>query len=81
MAMDVLAVPVKASERRESGLQDLKLLGKLWPYMKAYKKSLLVSFILLPVIALAEMGQTFVIRFAIDGPIKVGDLHAANCRG
>ena len=75
MAMDVLAVPVKASERRESGLQDLKLLGKLWPYMKAYKKSLLVSFILLPVIALAEMGQTFVIRFAIDGPIKVGDLH------
>jgi len=75
MAMDVLAAPVKASERRESGLQDLKLLGKLWPYMKAYKKSLLISFILLPVIALAEMGQTFVIRFAIDGPIKAGDLH------
>ncbi len=74
MSMDVLAVPVKASERRESGLQDLKLLGKLWPYMKAYKKSLLISFILLPVIALAEMGQTFVIRFAIDGPIKAGDI-------
>jgi len=72
--MDVLAVPVKASERRESGLKDLKLLGKLWPYMKPYKKSLMIAFWLLPLISLAEMGQTFLIRFAIDGPIKAGDL-------
>jgi ATP-binding cassette subfamily B protein len=74
MSMDVLAVPVKASERRESGLKDLKLLGKLWPYMKPYKKSLMIAFWLLPLISLAEMGQTFLIRFAIDGPIKAGDL-------
>lgn len=72
--MDVLSVPVKASERRESGLKDLKLLGKLWPYMKTYKKSLMIAFWLLPLISLAEMGQTFLIRFAIDGPIKAGDL-------
>jgi ATP-binding cassette, subfamily B, multidrug efflux pump len=72
--MDVLAASVKASERSESGLKDLKLLGKLWPYMRAYKKSLLISFILLPVIALVEIGQTFLIRFAIDGPIKAGDI-------
>lgn len=74
MSMDVLSVPVKASERRESGLKDLKLLGKLWPYMKLYKKSLMIAFWLLPLIALAEMGQTFLIRFAIDGPIKSGNL-------
>jgi ATP-binding cassette, subfamily B, multidrug efflux pump len=74
MAMDVLSVPVKASERRESGLKDLKLMGKLWPYMKVYKRSLLIAFCLLPVISLAEMGQTFLIRFAIDGPIKEGNL-------
>lgn len=74
MSMDVLSVPVKASERRESGLKDLKLLGKLWPYMRTYKQSLMLSFLLLPVISLAEMGQTFLIRFAIDGPIKAGNL-------
>lgn len=75
MSMDVLAVPVKAAERRESGLKDIKLLGKLWPYMRVYKKSLLISLLLLPVISLAEMGQTFLIRFAIDGPIKAGNLN------
>lgn len=74
MAMDVLSAATKASERHESGLKDLKLLGKLWPYMAKYKRSLTIAFILLPVIALAEMGQTFVIRFAIDGPIKSGNL-------
>ncbi len=75
MSMDVLAVPVKASERRESGLKDLKLLGKLWPYMRVYKKSLIISLLLLPVISLVEMGQTFIIRFAIDGPIRAGQLN------
>ncbi|WP_303675192.1 ABC transporter ATP-binding protein [Vampirovibrio chlorellavorus] len=74
MSMDVLAVPVKASERRESGLKDLMLLGKLWPYMRVYKKSLLISLLLLPIISLVEMGQTFIIRFAIDGPIRAGQL-------
>lgn len=74
MSMDVLSVPVKASERRESGLKDLMLMGKLWPYMKVYKRSLTIAFVLLPVISLAEMGQTFLIRFAIDGPIKSGNL-------
>lgn len=74
MSMDVLALPVKAAERRESGLKDIMLLGKLWPYMRVYKKSLLISLLLLPVISLAEMGQTFLIRFAIDGPIRSGNL-------
>lgn len=74
MSMDILSTPVKATERRESGLKDLMLFGKLWPYMRTYKKSLMLSLVLLPVIALAEMGQTFLIRFAIDGPIKAGNL-------
>jgi ATP-binding cassette subfamily B protein len=75
MSMDVMALPVKAAERRESGLKDLMLLGKLWPYMRVYKKSLFLSLLLLPVISLVEMGQTFVIRFAIDGPIRAGQLN------
>jgi ATP-binding cassette subfamily B multidrug efflux pump len=74
MAMDVLATPVKATERRESGLKDFKLMAKLWPYMRVYKKSLLTAFVLLPIIAGAEMGQTFLVRYAIDGPIKAGNL-------
>jgi ATP-binding cassette subfamily B protein len=74
MSMDVLSMPVKASERRESGLKDLILMGKLWPYMRNYKRSLTIAFVLLPIISLAEMGQTFLIRFAIDGPIKTGNL-------
>ena len=72
--MDVLSTGLKASERQESGLQDFKLLGKLWPYMVRYKHSLFIAFILLPIISLAEMGQTFMIRLAIDGPIKAGHL-------
>jgi ATP-binding cassette subfamily B multidrug efflux pump len=74
MSMDVLSVPVKAHERRESGLQDLKLMAKLWPYMRVYKKSLFIAFVLLPLISIAEMGQTFMVRYAIDGPIKAGNL-------
>lgn len=74
MSMDVLANPVKAHERRESGLKDFKLLAKLWPYMRVYKKSLIIAFVLLPLIAVAEMGQTFLVRYAIDGPIKAGNL-------
>jgi ATP-binding cassette subfamily B protein len=72
--MDILSTATKASERHESGLKDFKLLGKLWPYMAKYKQSLLIAFILLPVISLAEMGQTFLVRYAIDGPIKAGNL-------
>jgi ATP-binding cassette subfamily B multidrug efflux pump len=73
MAMDILSTATKASERHESGLKDFKLLGKLWPYMARYQRSLLIAFILLPVISLAEMGQTFLVRYAIDGPIKAGN--------
>jgi ATP-binding cassette subfamily B multidrug efflux pump len=73
MSMDILSTAVKASERRESGLKDFMLLGKLWPYMRVYKKSLFLAFVLLPIIAAAEMGQTFLVRYAIDGPIKAGD--------
>jgi len=74
MSMDILSNPVKANERQESGLRDFKLLAKLWPYMRVYKKSLFIAFILLPIIAGAEMGQTFLIRYAIDGPIKAGNM-------
>ncbi len=74
MSMDVLSAPLKASERRESGLKDLKLLGRLWPFMRPYKKALILSFAFLPLISLAEMGQTFIFRFAIDNPIKNGNL-------
>lgn len=71
--MDILSTVVHASERQESGLHDLKLLGKLWPYMTRHKRSLFIAFALLPIISGAEMGQTFLIRYAIDGPIKNGN--------
>lgn len=72
--MDILTSAIPPSERHESGLKDFKLLGKLWPYMRPYKKSLTLSFLLLPLISGAEMGQTLLIRAAIDGPIKAGQL-------
>ena len=73
-AEDLLTHEVKAHERQESGLADFKLLKKLWPYLKPYKKQLVTAFVLLPVIALAEIAQTFAIRNAIDGPLRHGDL-------
>lgn len=72
---DLLDQAVLASERQESGLKDFKLLGKLWPYLKPYKKKLILALVLLPLIAAAEIAQTFAIRYAIDGPITAGDMN------
>lgn len=75
MSVDVLSEqPLHDGPRRESGLHDVRLLGKLWPYLRRYRLSLGLALLLLPVIALAEMAQVLLVRAAIDGPIQAGNL-------
>jgi ATP-binding cassette subfamily B protein len=71
--LDVLSTKaLTANQHKESGLHDLKLLAKLWPYVKRHRVALVLSIILLPLLAGLEIGQTFLIRHIIDGPIKHG---------
>lgn len=60
---------------RESGLKDMVLLKKLWPFMRPHKKPILGAFLLLPLVLLTQMAQPFILRRAIDGPIATGDLN------
>ncbi|MBY0404637.1 MAG: ABC transporter ATP-binding protein/permease [Cyanobacteria bacterium] len=59
---------------RESGLQDIVLLKKLWPFIRPQWKPLLFALILLPLITAAEMLQPFIVKQAIDGPVRTGDV-------
>jgi ATP-binding cassette, subfamily B, multidrug efflux pump len=59
---------------RESGLQDIVLLKKLWPFIRPQWKPLLFALILLPLITAAEMLQPFIVKQAIDGPVRTGDI-------
>jgi ATP-binding cassette subfamily B multidrug efflux pump len=72
-ALDVLSAGTISKQNKESGLHDLKLLAKLWPYLKRYKVALAASVVLLPLLSGLEVGQTFLIRYAIDGPIRHGN--------
>jgi ATP-binding cassette, subfamily B, multidrug efflux pump len=72
-SLDVLSTKaLTANQHKESGLHDLKLLAKLWPYVKRHRVALILSILLLPLLASLEIGQTFLIRRIIDGPIKHG---------
>jgi ATP-binding cassette subfamily B protein len=78
MSIDVMdwdeAAPAQKNELRESGLKDITLLKKLWPFIRPEKKGLLAAFLMLPLITLAEMLQPFIVRRAIDGPVAQGDV-------
>lgn len=72
MELDAELTP---EQLRESGLKDLALIRKLWPFIRPQKKSLVIALVLLPLLTVAEMTQPFIVRRAIDGPIAAGDMH------
>lgn len=60
---------------------DLRLLWRVWGYVRPYRASLLVSLILLPVIAAFEIAQPYFLRRAIDDHIAPGRLHGLDRLG
>ena len=56
-----------------SNLRDLKLLKKLWPFVKPHSIKIIWAFILLPFVALTQMAQPYMVRWAIAGPMTHGD--------
>lgn len=73
---ELLQEELEESRFHESGLKDLPLLKKLWPFVKPHSKALVWSVLLLPLITAAQMAQPFILRRAVDGPIKNGDLES-----
>lgn len=57
-----------------SNLRDLKLLKQLWPFIKPHFNKILVSFLLLPLVAITQMLQPYIVRWTIDGPITDGSV-------
>lgn len=53
---------------------DLRLLWRVWRYVRPYRGSLLVSIALLPVVAAFEVAQPYFLRRAIDDHIAPGQL-------
>ncbi len=72
--INIFAETVQPVRAHESGLRDLALLGKLWPFIRPYLKPLLTSLFLLVLVTLTMMIQPFIIKWAIDGPVAAGNL-------
>jgi ATP-binding cassette subfamily B protein len=72
---DLLQEELAESQLQESGLKDLSLLKKLWPFIRPYRKALMLSLLMLPFITLSQMAQPFLVKTAVDGPIRQGDFH------
>ena len=54
--------------------QDAQLLKQLMPFVWPHRWILCWSFFLLPLVTLSLMAQPYVVRWAIDGPIAVGNI-------
>lgn len=54
-------------------VNDFKRLKRLWPYLRADKRMLLVAAVLIPLISLMQMGVPFLLRWTIDHGILPGD--------
>ncbi len=53
---------------------DARLLRRLWPYVRPYRRSLLLAFALLIAVAAVELVQPYLIKVAIDRYITEGRL-------
>ncbi|MBC7658464.1 MAG: ABC transporter ATP-binding protein [Chitinophagaceae bacterium] len=54
---------------------DLKDLVRLWPFLKAHKKTLILSSCLIPVISVLQMSVPFILKRTIDQGVLKGDFH------
>lgn len=72
--IDLLQDETFETATHTSNLRDLKLLSRLWPFMKPHGRGLFWAFMLLPFVGGSQMLIPFIIRRAIDGPIRAGEL-------
>ena len=52
---------------------DWQLAKMLWSYAKPHKKVFIAATLLLPLVALVQIAQPFLVKEAIDGPIANKD--------
>lgn len=68
------------SDQAHSGLRDLALLKKLWPFVKPHWGELLASVLLLPLVTLTQMAQPFIVKHAIDTALPHGEFTGDTAR-
>jgi ATP-binding cassette subfamily B multidrug efflux pump len=62
------------SKRRPQRLyDDLKGLRRLWPFLKAHKRTLIVACLLIPIISGLQMAVPFILKRTIDNGVLKGD--------
>lgn len=59
-------------------IYDLKLLKKIWGFFSPYKKLIFLSLLILPLIAVLQLSQPYIIKLTIDKHIIKGDLKGIN---
>jgi ATP-binding cassette subfamily B multidrug efflux pump len=62
-----------SKQRPKRLFDDLKGLGRLWPFLKNHKKALIISCILIPLISVLQMSVPFILKRTIDQGVLKGD--------
>jgi ATP-binding cassette subfamily B protein len=52
---------------------DARLMRRLWTYVRAYRRGLVASLVIFPLLAAAELAQPYLVKVAIDDHIVRGD--------
>ncbi len=65
----------EAAQGTANHLQDIHLLNKLWPFLKPDSKDLFLSLALLIPATLSQVSMPFIVKQALDGPIRLGDIN------
>lgn len=66
---------MKMPHKTLSLFDDIKSLGKLWPYLRAEKRILTITVILIPLISLLQAGIPILVKNGIDYGIIKKDFH------
>ncbi|RYZ60043.1 MAG: ABC transporter ATP-binding protein [Proteobacteria bacterium] len=62
-----------SKQRPKRLFDDLKDLGRLWPFLKNHKKALIISCTLIPLISILQMSVPFILKRTIDQGVLKGD--------
>ena len=62
-----------AEQERQSFWQELRLLGRVWPFMKKDAWVFILALFATPVIAVGNLAQPYLIKEAIDNHFSVGE--------
>ena len=56
--------------------QDLRGLSRIWPYLRSYKRELLIGAAFIPIISLLQMSLPLIIKWIIDEGVIPGNFRA-----